>query len=88
MSAIEKHETIGKLPQQFEGVDSELFENREWKPQNNFEFPGKSRRKNKPPKSTYMTKDEERWLPKRERKKYRKKFRKENADAVQGGGEM
>jgi len=68
------------LPQQFEGVD--VAENREWQPQEIDDAVAKKRRTNKAPKSKYGKIDEERWLPKRDRKKFKKKFK--NTDRTQG----
>lgn len=51
VGAIDAHETIGKLPQQFEGMDDNLVENRAWQPAEIGDTIQKARRKNKAPKS-------------------------------------
>lgn len=51
IDAIDAHETIGKLPQQFEGMDDTLVENRAWQPAEIDEAVARRRRKNKAPKS-------------------------------------
>jgi len=51
VGAIDAHETIGKLPQQFEGMDDSLVENRAWTPPEVGDTVAKARRKNRAPKS-------------------------------------